>query len=167
MTIKKGDRVRLLRDVGDPKYGKKGEIGTVAEVDGDYFNVSGIGRSVPNWTHLGLLELVADPATTTLAQAHAAGLLAAWMGEALDPCVPCDDEALVVRTTWDNVPVILGRGHGDSVVKPLFRHAVKIISDGDWILYGEDGVYIGRAVTEAQALAWCARGVRPDEGGVR
>ena len=160
MTIKKGDRVRLLRDVGDPKYGKKGEIGTVAEVDGDYFNVSGIGRSVPNWTHLGLLELVADPATTTLAQAHAAGLLAAWMGEALDPCVPCGDEALVVRGMFGWRSAMCGVGGDPSKSKCETRSAVYFA--GSWELYESqttEAFFIH--ATDAQALAWCARRVRP------
>ena len=160
MTIKKDDKVRLLRDNGGPEYGKKGEVGTVVAAGTEYAMVDGIGAGQRRWSvDLAYLELVAS-SPTSLAQAHDAGLLTAWLGEALGPCVPCGDEALVVRTTWGEQPAMLERGFGINVYSPGCRHAVRHCHEG-WTLYGADAFAVRHNRTEAQALAWCARGVRP------
>lgn len=160
MTIKKGDRVRLLRDNGWPGYGKKGEVGTVTEVYSEAVDVAGIGEGNWGWrVPLAYLELVAPPATT-LTQAHDAGLLTAWLGEALGPCVPCGDEALVVRGRLGLSPAMCAVGGDPSMSQVETRSAV--LHGWGWELYDPQctAPFAG-ADTEAQALAWCARGVRP------
>ena len=160
MTIKKGDRVRLLRDNGWPKYGKKGEIGTVTQVHDVAVKVDGVGDGQRHWVvPLTYLELI-DPPAITPAQAHAAGLLTAWMGEALGPCVPCDDEALVVRGRYAGFESMCGVDGSPPKSKCETRSAVYFA--GSWELYESqttEAFFIH--ATEAQALAWCARGVRP------
>ena len=158
--IKKGDRVRLLRDNESPVCGKKGEVGTVVSVGYDTALVGGIGiDKCCRWViYLTDLEL-ADPPPPTLAQAHDAGLLTAWLGEALGPCVSCDDEALVVRGRYSGLISMCAVGGNPSDTRVKTRSAVK---DGGWRLYWPQHLEpFQENATEAQALAWCARGVRP------
>ena len=162
--IKKGDKVRLLRDNDDPRYGKKGEVGTVTSGSEEGVNiviVDGIGGCGQSWlVPLTYLELVVDqPSPTTLAQAHDAGLLTAWLGEAPGPCVPCDDEALVVRGRYSGLISMCAVGGNPSDARVKTRSAVK---DGGWRLYWPQHLKpFQENATETQALAWCARGVRP------
>ena len=76
----------------------------------------------------------------------------AWLGEALGPCV--------VRGYLSLSPAMCALGGDPS--KSACETRLAVLLRGGWALYEpQDTEAFCIHATEAQALAWCARGVRP------